>query len=56
MSKENMDNFIPKNSAALCGRCKNHIPYTMTCKIYPMGIPKEYLGAEKTCTDRIAKE
>ena len=36
-------NFIPKNAAEKCGRCKHHVPYTITCKAFPTGIPKEIL-------------
>ena len=32
---------IPKNSAQQCATCKNHIPYTITCKAFPNGIPIE---------------
>ncbi len=35
---------IPRNQAVQCGTCKNHIPYTVTCKAFPNGIPRELLG------------
>lgn len=44
--KETMDNFIPKNAAALCARCANHILGTLTCRAFPNGIPKEVLCGE----------
>lgn len=33
--------FIPKNAAQQCNACKDHIPYTVTCKAFPKGIPLE---------------
>ena len=36
-----MPEFIPQNAARQCATCKNHIPYSFTCKAYPNGIPEE---------------
>lgn len=44
MKKENMDNFIPRNAAIQCMTCTRHIPYTVTCRAFPNGIPKEILS------------
>ena len=52
--KENMANFIPRNAAWQC-QCKNHNQGTVTCKVYPNGIPKEILCGE-FCKDRIPPE
>lgn len=38
--------FIPKNAAAQCATCKNHIPFTLTCKAFPQGIPSEIMWGE----------
>lgn len=38
---KNLD--IPKNAAQQCATCRNHIPYTFTCKAFPKGIPMDLL-------------
>jgi hypothetical protein len=41
-----MDTTPLKNAAAQCATCKNHIPYTITCKAFPNGIPWEIMIGE----------
>ena len=38
-----LDNFIPLNAARQCGSCKHHVPMTLTCKAFPVGIPRELI-------------
>lgn len=39
MSNETNQTMIPRNSAAQCATCERHIPFTVTCEVYPEGIP-----------------
>ena len=47
--QENMDNFIPKNAVKLCNKCEYHNRGTVTCKIYPNGIPYDILIGKPLC-------
>ena len=38
--------IIPKNAAQQCATCKNHIPFTLTCKAFPRGIPREIMSGK----------
>ena len=48
-------NFIPKNAAQQCVACKKHIPFTVMCKAYPAGIPKEIKTGKANCKEREQK-
>ncbi len=56
MTKENMDNFIPKNAVKLCNHCQLHNRGTPTCKVYPKWIPIEVLGGDIICKEYIEKK
>ena len=45
-----------KNAAWQCVNCKKHIPFTVTCKALPKGIPAEIKSGKATCKDRETKQ
>ncbi len=47
--------FIPKNAAEQCATCKKHIPFTVTCKAHPRGIPAEIKSGKTICTEHEKK-
>lgn len=49
MTKETMDNFIPKNAVTFCNKCALRKNYTSTCSKYPNGIPHEVLVQKEPC-------
>ncbi len=55
MSKETMENFIPKNAVKLCNKCKHRFNGTATCKVYPTWIPQEQLVSDY-CKDFQTRE
>lgn len=55
MRKETNQTMIPRNAAQQCVACKKHIPFTVTCKAYPAGIPKEIKTGKATCKEREEK-
>ena len=55
MPKETNQTMIPKNAAWQCADCKKHIPFTVTCRAYPKGIPQEIKSGKATCLEREKK-
>ena len=55
MPNETNQNMIPRNAAAQCATCKNHITHTVTCKVYPQGIPMEIKSGKATCEEHEKK-
>ena len=55
VSKDLVDNFIPRNAVKLCNQCSRRKNYTATCKTYPEGIPKKVLFSNE-CPDFEPKE
>ena len=39
----------PKPHKLKCGTCEQYTLGTLTCKLYPDGIPEEILDEEETC-------
>ena len=48
-------NHPPKARKIKCGQCRNFIPRTLTCSLYPNGIPKTILVDEERCDKMEAK-
>ena len=51
MQKGTNQTMIPRNAAAQCATCKKHIPFTVTCKVHPKGIPLEIKTGKATCKE-----
>ena len=56
MMNETNQTMIPRNAAWQCATCKKHILFTVTCKVYPEGIPVKIKSGKALCTEREEKQ